>query len=405
MPNYAATIDASGITAPAYDVILEGLKEDYRGIYGSDVYLEADSQDGQFVALVALGVHDANQALVALYNSFAPSGAQGAALSNQVLINGIRRQAASQSTVVVRLTGTTGTTINNGRVQDVNGHTWDLPAVVVIGGGGTVDVTATAQEEGDLAAAIGEVNIIATPTRGWQSVTNLAAAAEGNPVESDAALRRRQAISVSLPATNILDAIAAAVGNVAGMGRSQVYENDTDVADADGIPAHSIAVVTEGGDAQDIAEAIAGRKPPGIQTYGTTTREVTDSRGLPRDINFFQLTEVELTVDITIQARPGYVSTTGDKIRASLAGFISSLGIGTDSYIARLYNPAGLSGQAAVDATGLTQAALDALAATYYVTVLEQSRDGNPTTAADVPIIFNEAAEAEVVNINLTVLP
>ena len=65
-----ATIDATGIHAPTYNDILEELKENYRTIYGEDTYLEPDSQDGQFVAVLALAISDANAMAVATYNAF-----------------------------------------------------------------------------------------------------------------------------------------------------------------------------------------------------------------------------------------------------------------------------------------------------------------------------------------------
>ena len=66
----------------------------------------------------------------------------------------------------------------------------------------------------------------------------------------------------------VLASLSAGVGNVEGVSRFFVYENDTDSTDANGIPAHSIAAVVAGGDAQEIGEQIALRKSPGIQTFG-----------------------------------------------------------------------------------------------------------------------------------------
>src|SRR5260363_207233 len=42
----SVTIDATGIHAPSYADVLNALKAQYRAIYGPDVYLENDSQDG-----------------------------------------------------------------------------------------------------------------------------------------------------------------------------------------------------------------------------------------------------------------------------------------------------------------------------------------------------------------------
>ena len=93
------TIDAAGITAPALSDIRAYFVSKYREIYGEDVYLEPDSQDGQLLDLFAVAVHDANSMAVSVFNSFSPSSAQGEGLSRVVKINGIARQSSTYSTV------------------------------------------------------------------------------------------------------------------------------------------------------------------------------------------------------------------------------------------------------------------------------------------------------------------
>ena len=66
----APTIDAAGIRAPQFADILTWLQDQYRAIYGADVYLEADSQDGQWIAVQALAIFDTLQVAQATYNSF-----------------------------------------------------------------------------------------------------------------------------------------------------------------------------------------------------------------------------------------------------------------------------------------------------------------------------------------------
>ncbi len=99
------TIDQNGITVPAYADILTYLKDAYRTIYGADVYLEPDSQDGQLLAIFAAAINDANAMAAAVYNAFSPATAQGVGLSSVVKINGIARAVASFSTVDVLIVG------------------------------------------------------------------------------------------------------------------------------------------------------------------------------------------------------------------------------------------------------------------------------------------------------------
>jgi uncharacterized phage protein gp47/JayE len=404
MATIAATMDASGVVVPDFADVLAQLKNEFWTIYGTDAVLTDDSQDGQFLSILAQAITDVNQLAAATVAAFSPTFAQGVPLSSIVKINGIARLASSASTATVTIVGTVGTVITGGMVGDSQqlGTQWALPPSVTIPGAGTIAVTATSTVDGDVAAAPGTLTQILTPTNGWQTVTNAASATRGAPVETDAALRRRQAASVALPSESTRDGISSNVGNLAGVTHVAVYENDQGTTDSNGIPGHSIAVVVEGGDAAEIAEAIFLKKCPGTGTFGTTSETVIDSHGMPQVINFFYVTVVTVAVEIHLDALTGYVSTTGDKVKASVAAFISALGVGQTDYLARLYAPANLSGSVAAAATGLTQTELDALASTYTVTALLQSSSG-PPGVQDVVIDFNEIAECAVANITLIV--
>lgn len=382
-------IDQNGISVPAYTDVLTYLKSAYQGIYGSDVYLEPDSLDGQFVALLALAITDANNMAASVYNAFSPSTAQGVGLSSVVKINGIARNIASNSTVDVALIGVAGTTVTNGIVSDDAGNNWSLPASVVIPPSGTITVTAVCQTIGAVTAAIGAVSTIATPTRGWQSVSNAAIANPGNPVETDANLRNRQATSTALPSLTILEGIVGALAAITGVTRYRAYENDTDVTDSNGIPSHSIAIIIEGGDAQAIGQTIADRKTPGSGTFGSTTVTVVDAIGVSHAVEFSRPVSVAIKAGITVKAFPGYTVAIENALKQAVADYINALPIGQSVYFTRLYVPANLGNSIS--------------GSTYEVTNLQIAKLADPLAAADVTIAFNEAAACSASNITVTV--
>ncbi|MEB7886293.1 baseplate J/gp47 family protein [Serratia fonticola] len=353
----AATIDASGIGAPDYQTILSTLTGYFRQIYGEDAYLEPDSKDGQMLSIFALAMHDANNSAIAVYNSFSPATAQGRALESNVKINGIKKSAASRSTVDVRVTGQVGTIIANGIVRDSSGNSWSLPPTVVIGLNGEVIATATSRIDGAIIALPGEVNAIGTPTRGWQSVTNPAAATPGRAVETDADLRIRQSQSVALPSRTVLDGILGAITSLPGVKRARPYENDSNQPDEHGIPGHSIAIVVDGGDAKAIASTIALKKTPGAGTYGTTSIAVKDKNGMTQNVNFFRKADVAVYAQVELKPLMGYTSDIGEEIKAAIADYINNIAIGEPVRIHRLYLPANLNGaenRATFDLVGLT---------------------------------------------------
>ncbi|MGE4191779.1 MAG: baseplate J/gp47 family protein [Pseudodesulfovibrio sp.] len=384
-----AYIDATGFHASTYDEILADRLAKYRSIYGEDIYLEADGQEYQMLAMDALAIKDVIDLAESVYKSFSPSTAVGAGLSSNVKLNGIARQSATFSTVDVVLTCVAGTVIADGVVEDVAGRRWDLPALVTADEDGLATATATAQEAGAVTAAPGDVATIATPTRGWLAVTNPAAAVTGVEGEKDAALRRRQATSTALPSKTVLEGIIGAVADVNGVTRYKGYENDKDVADENGLPGHSFAIVVEGGDSEAIAAAIASKKGPGPTTVGTSSVVVRDKYDAPNTIRFYRVTEVALTATITIQARSGYVSTTGAAIVTNVAAHANGLAIGEDVLLSKLYTP--------------INEAEPSTARTFDVLSITLARDGGEESAANVGIDFNEAAVIAAADIVLVV--
>lgn len=390
LSTLAATVTAAGITAPAYSDIYQSLQASFKAIYGTDAYIDPDSQDGQLLAVVAKAISDANDATIAAYNNYSPASSFGVGLSNQVKINGISRLVATKGQVVLRLVGVIGTTIVDGVAADASSNRWLIPSPSVIPSAGYLDVTATAEKEGAIAATPGSITQIVTPTLGWQSVTNLSAATTGAPVEIDAALRRRQTISTALPSQSVLDGIQGAIAGVEGVTQVIVYENDTNATDANGLPAHSIAAVTIGGSAADIAAALFLKKTVGCYTYGSTVQVVADTNGIPYNMRFSYSTPVPLAMAVTIKALTGYTTAVGNQIKQALADYVNALGIGKRSDLGRLYLPAQLFGSG----TDYQK---------FEVNAITQAIKPASPTAADVDIPWNGNATLSVADITLTV--
>lgn len=387
----SATVTAQGISAPAYQTILTTITGYFQQIYGTDAYLDPDSKDGQMVALVALAIHDANNTAIAVYNSFSPSTGMTDALSRNVKINGITRRAATNSTADLTLAGAAGTTITNGSVKDANGIIWNLPASVTIGPGGTVVATSICAVAGAVAAVSGAVSKINTPTRGWTSVTNESAATVGSAAETDSELRIRQRQSVALPSLTPFAALDGAVANVSGVTRHKLYENDTGSVDTNGLPAHSVAAIVDGGDVNAIAKVIQGKKGQGVATFGSTSVSVQDSWGNPHIIRFSRPATVQVFISIVLKVFPGYTSQVGNDIKTAIAAYVNSLDIGDDLLLSRVYSPANLG----VVSGGESR---------YYdINSLQIGRSAAAVAPANIVTAFNEAVTCTVNNITVTV--
>ena len=168
------------------------------------------------------------------------------------------------------------------------------------------------------------------------------AATVGSAAETDAALRIRQAQSVALASVTPFDALDGAIANISGVTRHKLYENDTGAVDANGLPAHSVTAVIDGGDATEIATTIQLKKGQGVTPNGTTHITVADKYGNPHVIGFNRPVPVPVYIAISLQAFTGYTTQIGEDIKTAIAAYINALTIGDDVLLSRVYSPANL---------------------------------------------------------------
>lgn len=382
LATLAATVAADGISAPTYDAIYQSLQESYQAIFGADAYIAPDSQDGQLLAVFSKAVNDCNNAAKAVYNNYSPQTSQGEGLSTAVKINGLARRVAGFSTADVAVVGVSGTIITNGRISDQNNvHQWALPVSVTIPPAGTITVTATCADLGAIEALTATLTKIVTPTLGWQTVTNGAAAVPGEPVETDAGLRRRQRLEVALPANSALGALVSGIANVVGVTDISIHENYTDATDSEGVPEHCIAVVVVGGDINAIASAIALKKTPGCNTFGTISVPTLDPDDMPITVRFSRPTDITANVVVNVHALTGYSTDVPPLIQASVGDYLDALDIEDTLYFNRLWVPASIP--------------TNAFAATFKI----QSMTLNGGTA-DIVTGYDERIVAGTVTVN-----
>lgn len=340
MAYFAPYIDSTGIHVPTYQDIIEYYVNKAKEIFGSDIYLGEDSQDYQMLSIIARATAASFQAAVDSYNARDPDTSFDATLDGICSINGIERKPSSYSTVSVILTGTPYTVINNGVVQSISGEMWNLPSQVVIGGDGTVTVTATSQERGAITALPNSINIIVTPTYGWTTVNNPNQASVGQAIETNAQLKARRRIAVSTPANTTLESLSAGIDNLLGVTDFIVLENDSKVTDDRGLPGNSICAVVEGGTTEDIAKTLAKLKNMGVLTYGDITTRVVNEYGSPLNISFFRPEYVPVYITVNITARNGYTSVVGDNIKQAMVDYLGELYIGDSLYNSQLWEAA-----------------------------------------------------------------
>lgn len=383
-------VTQNGITAPAFDEVLEYFQGKAREIFGQDIVITPDSQDGQLVAIFAQALADVNAQAVAVYSAFSPSTAKGIALDTAVKTNGLTRHQATHSTADLRIVGQAGTTIRNGVAIDTNGNKWMLPATVVIPTAGEITVTATAQEAGDIAASAGAINRIGTATLGWQTVSNPLASTVGLAQETDDELRTRQSQSTSLPSVSLWEGIIGAVLALDGVRRISGICNNEDAPTKEGVPGHTIALIVDGGEVEDIARTIYLKGGEGTGTYGSVSHTLMDDYGFPHTVRFSRPTSVAIKAKVTIKPSATYLSDVANEIKQRIADYINGLAIGTSVNLPRVLSSAVKDCDTGVDTR-------------FDVQSIELARSDGALEAKSITIAWNEAAMCSVEDVTIEV--
>lgn len=282
MPN---VIDATGLQTATREELVAYFTTQYQDIYGADINLSSDSPDGQMMNIFIQSILDLQDLLTQIYNMFDPDNAIGVILDQRVAINGIQRQAGTYTitdvTVVnsqsVNLYGLDQTAQPVYTVSDNAGNLWELQDTQLGVTAGTHIYAFQAATPGANLTVPNTITVQVTIVLGVVSVNNPTTYTTlGINEESDAVLKVRRQQSVSISSQGYLAGLLAALENINGVTSAFVYENTTNVTDADNVPGHSIWVIVAGSGAPaDIANAIYTKRNAGCGMFGDESYVIT----------------------------------------------------------------------------------------------------------------------------------
>ncbi len=338
MPN---TLDADGLVVNTTTEITDSLTAAFQEIYGADINVGANSPDGQLIGILAQAIQDNLQLLVQVYNSFSIDSAFGVILDQRVAMSGIQRVEGTYTTAYVIVTVNTAITLPGQdvlvdtpgatvfTVSDTAGNQYQLVESYAFASSGSQSLAFAAVTIGQLQTTSNTIQTIVTVTPGVTGVNNPTTASdvEGIPEETDPQLKIRQANSYFLQAVSPADAVRAALlNNVAGCVDAYVPENDTAV-EADGVPAHGIWVIVNGGAPSEIADAIYKKKSSGCATTGAQTYAVVRPQGNTATMKWDNALTQNLWIKATLVARiPGQTFDTAADEEALADALVYKLG-------------------------------------------------------------------------------
>ena len=300
----------AGLTPEGFvGATVEELQADFarrqRATIDAQLNTTATALVGQFNGIYASSLAEVWEAAQDTFDQMDPAKAVGIFLDSLSAITGTVRRQATRSTATLRLTLSSGTTVETGAVVALNGDPSVrfltlAKAVNETGVAAQVLVEAEAESAGPVFAAAGALTEIATPVSGWTAVTNDEDATLGLAQETDSELRVRRVEELSAIGGGTLPGLLADLLRVADVTAAQVIENVSDTTDSEGLPPHAFESVVEGGADEVLAAQIWRSKPLGIQAHGTSQLIVTDSEGGSHQVGLTRPRLVELHVAVAV---------------------------------------------------------------------------------------------------------
>lgn len=298
-----AGIDDTGLEAKSIETIVDEVSQEQIDQISDSLDVSPPSPLGQMNASIAdqlAALWELAQEAVAAQK---PAEASGQHLTDVAELTGTLRTGATYSQVLCSCTLTAGTyaagTLIAHTTSDPTARFANVDEIVSPGGVNT-GLLFQAEDTGPVRANADTLTVIAESVAGWSAITNPEDASLGALIESDTALRVRRATELARTGSATADAVRVDVADVEGVTYCVVLENDTDDVDANGQDPHSLQVVVEGGDDQEVADAIWASKAGGIAAFGTSTETVTDDMGYSHSVSFTRPSTIDVYLDIEL---------------------------------------------------------------------------------------------------------
>lgn len=300
----------NGVIIPDTSEVLETVQTEYRAALGQDLSLEESTPQGRLIdteTMARMATLRFNAQMANVLINIAMSS--GMALDAWGANFDAYRNGATSSSVPALVTGIPDTVIPaNSQALDKKGIVWLAESEIVIGAAGIGFGTFICQQTGAISLGVGELTIIVagstTGVNGWETITNTSVAVLGSDIESDASFKRRIFESI-FNGTALFGNYASAVYKVAGV--RDVYAKDNPYGkplqlDNIEIPPHSVFVCVEGGNSEDVGQALYGVKSAGAGWVGNTTVTVIDPTFKTINTVIYETpadVEIEIELDIT----------------------------------------------------------------------------------------------------------
>lgn len=310
------TFGASGLQVKTLSEIKTELESAYREIYGQDISLDPDTPDGQLIGILAQQFTDMREKLMEINASFDPEQAVGAILDQRVGINGIQRNEGTYTRTPVTITTDRAVSLSGAEtaspftIKDDSGTQFVLEDSEDIAAAGDHILTFRAKNIGAVLVGLNTITTAETIIAGITAINNPdPVIIVGQDEESDQDLKERRKRSISISSSGYTDSIEAALANLSGVTTVTVEENTGDTTDENGTPPHTLWILVEGGDDDEIAQTIYAKKSAGAGMRGDEEITITRTNGRPFTAKFDRPQQQNLYIRFNLTIPDGLVDT------------------------------------------------------------------------------------------------
>lgn len=317
------TITDGEFQADSVEAILDLMLADAKERLGEDLNDDERSIFHTFYLPVAERLAEVQEDVGLVLSSAQIDNATGTALDLLTALIGIRRDEAQKAqgsvTFSREVASASDYTIPSGTLVQTDSPTdpvrFETQETVILVAGDTSVSVAIEAREGGIRGNVGSntITVMPSPPTGIESVTNPGETFDGTQEETDDELRIRAKDSMADGSSATAPSLIAAVKALAGVRAVSIFINDTatDNTGTGGLPDHSFELVIEGGNGQEIGQAIMDTKAAGDTSYGGAygTIETVDTdlgNGQTISIDFGRPVAVQIYVDMTIDVTDEY---------------------------------------------------------------------------------------------------
>jgi uncharacterized phage protein gp47/JayE len=302
-------IDAQGLHLETMSEIIDDLETKFKTIYGTDINLDPNSPDGQMIAIFAQAKTDILDLINQVYTSFDPDQAIGVSLDQRAAINGVQRTGATYTVISVSITASEPALTIYGldtavgepfTVADANGNNFQLLETIVLSVGAN-----TLQFRSSVSGAVASnpITQVVTIIRAIDLTTNPqtpTVIALGQNEQTDPQVRATRQAAVAKASIGFLPGTTGALKLIDGVTDARVYENATSTIDSNGVPAHAMWAIVDGGTSANIADLIYIKRNAGCGMKGSVNVPILQVNGTTFNVLFDRPVYEDLYLNISV---------------------------------------------------------------------------------------------------------